>query len=303
MDLRPLARPFLSCFVQSGESALFWHDNWTGLGPLIEITGRNGPRVTGISLSSVVSQAICDGEWVLTRGRHRIIQLLRACLPVHPPTLTSDSDDYFLWRTSADVAPTQFSAARTWEALHPATAPVPWYRSVWFQSGIPKHAFHSWVTVLGRLPTRDRLLRWGMTVPATCLLCGTDDESRDHLYFTCSYSRTVWDSLFTQRNFNQPYTFNEVIRWAHYSTPPGKLRIICKLIMQATFYAIWNERNKRLHTSVARDTILITREIQVILKAKLYGMDQNVRNINRITSSQRNAGERYLHLWFHNFPS
>lgn len=303
MDLRPLARPFLICYVQSGDSALFWHDNWTGLGPLIEITGPNGPRVTGISLSSVVSQAIREGEWALSRGCHSTIQLLRACLPIQPPSLIPHSDDYFLWRTSADVAPTQFSAARTWDALHPALTQVPWYRSIWFKSGIPKHAFHAWVTVLGRLPTRDRLLGWGMSVPANCLLCGTSNESRDHLFFTCSYSREVWNFFFTQRNFNQPYIFSEVIRWVHHSTPPGKLRIICKLVMQTVFYAIWIERNKRLHTSVARDPILITREIQVILKAKLYGMDQNVRNLTRVSPLQQNQGDRYLHLWFHNFPS
>ncbi|XP_013633470.1 PREDICTED: uncharacterized protein LOC106339228 [Brassica oleracea var. oleracea] len=147
MDLRPLARPFLSCFIQSGETALFWHDNWTGLGPLIEITGANGPQVSGIALSSVVSQAIFEGEWTVTRGRHRVIQLLRACLPAQPPTLIHGSDDYFLWRTSADTVPSQFSASRTWKALHPTPATVPWYSSIWFKSGIPKHAFHAWVSV------------------------------------------------------------------------------------------------------------------------------------------------------------
>ncbi|CAN6894972.1 unnamed protein product [Brassica oleracea] len=303
MDLRPLARPFLSCFIQSGETALFWHDNWTGLGPLIEITGANGPQVSGIALSSVVSQAIFEGEWTVTRGRHRVIQLLRACLPAQPPTLIHGSDDYFLWRTSADTVPSQFSASRTWKALHPTPATVPWYSSIWFKSGIPKHAFHAWVSVRGRLPTRDRLLNWGMSVPSTCLLCGLADESRDHIYFSCSYSRSVWDSFFTQTSFNQPYTFSEVIRWVHHSTPPGKIRTICKLVTQAVFYAIWNEKNKRLHTSVARHPQLIIREIQIILKAKLYGMDQNVGNTKRISSVRPNPGDRYLHLWFQIFPS
>ena len=146
-------------------------------------------------------------------------------------------------------------------------------------------------------------LSWGMSVPSTCLLCGIADESRDHIYFSCSYSRSVWDFFFTQTSFNQPYTFGEVIRWVHHSTPPGKIRTICKLVMQAVFYALWNERNKRLHTSVARHPQLIIKEIQIILKANLYGMDQNVGNTNRISSVRSNPGDRYLHLWFQNFPS
>lgn len=117
-----------------------------------------------------------------------------ACMPpCHPPTLVHGFDDYFLWRTSEDTPPGHFSAATTWKALHPTPAVVSWHQSIWFKFGIPKHAFHAWVSVCGRLPTRDRLLRWGMSVPPSCLLCGTADESRDHIYFSCSFSRSVWD--------------------------------------------------------------------------------------------------------------
>ncbi|CAN7063758.1 unnamed protein product, partial [Brassica oleracea var. botrytis] len=204
--------PFSIMFYTVGRNIVVLARQLDRVGFLIEITGANGPR------------------------------LLRVCLPAQPPTLIHGSDDYFLWRTSADIA-------------------------------------------------------------STCLLCGIVDESRDHIYFSCSYSRSVWDFFFTQTSFNQPYTFGEVIRWVHHSTPPGKIRTICKLVMQAVFYALWNERNKRLHTSVARHPQLIIKEIQIILKANLYGMDQNVGNTNRISSVRSNPGDRYLHLWFQNFPS
>ncbi|CAN6859462.1 unnamed protein product [Brassica oleracea] len=111
----------------------------------------------------------------------------------------------------------------------------------------------------------------------------------------------IWDSFFGQGGFNQPYGFADVIKWMHHSTPPGKLRTICKLIAQAVFYAIWNERNKRLHTSVARPLQLITKEIKIILKAKLYGMDQNIRNNNRLNSIRHNTIDTYLHSWFQHF--
>lgn len=38
VKLRTLARPYISCHVNSGSSALFWHDDWTGLGPLLDLT-------------------------------------------------------------------------------------------------------------------------------------------------------------------------------------------------------------------------------------------------------------------------
>lgn len=178
---------------------------------------------------------------------------------------------------------------------------VPWYNFIWFKSGIPKHDFHAWISVRDRLPTRDRLRSWGMSVPSACLLCGVADESRDHIYLSCSYFKSVWDSFFHQGNFNPSYSFDSVIRWIHHSTPPGKLRTICKLLAQAVFYTIWNERNKRLHTSVSRPFHLLTKEIQTVMKAKLFGMDQDLRNTNRLTSARPPSTERYLLLWFQNF--
>lgn len=41
--LRPIARPMIACEVGSGITASFWQDNWTLLGPLIDLVGQNGP--------------------------------------------------------------------------------------------------------------------------------------------------------------------------------------------------------------------------------------------------------------------
>ncbi|VVB06412.1 unnamed protein product [Arabis nemorensis] len=81
-------------FVASGRRCLFWHDNWTTLGPLIDITSSNGPRVTGISSASSVFQALETDSWLRSRGRHPILVLLRSCIPTTP--LFSTEDDLYL---------------------------------------------------------------------------------------------------------------------------------------------------------------------------------------------------------------
>ena len=60
--------------------------------------------------------------------------------------------------------PGQFAASKTWETLYPAPPAVPWHKTIWFKTRIPKHAFLSWVAILNRLPTKDRLQQWGMNV-------------------------------------------------------------------------------------------------------------------------------------------
>ena len=41
----------------------------------------------------------------------------------------------------------------------------------------------------------DRLISWGIEMSGTCCLCQMDLESRDHLFFGCSYSRSIWGMI------------------------------------------------------------------------------------------------------------
>lgn len=63
MKLRPLARPFLSAHIKSGRSTLFWHDDWSDLGPLNDLIGPNRPRVSGIPNLAMVSDACTTTSW------------------------------------------------------------------------------------------------------------------------------------------------------------------------------------------------------------------------------------------------
>ena len=81
-----------------------------------------------------------------------------------------------------------FSTSETWRALHLYPIEVFWHKAVWFSDRIPKHAFVAWVTARNRMVTRDMLIGWGLTVPSSCVLCSENDESRQQLFFDCSYS-------------------------------------------------------------------------------------------------------------------
>uniref|UniRef100_A0A1J3GN53 Reverse transcriptase zinc-binding domain-containing protein n=1 Tax=Noccaea caerulescens TaxID=107243 RepID=A0A1J3GN53_NOCCA len=49
-----------------------------------------------------------------------------------------------------------------------------------------------WLVFLGRLPTKDRLRRWGMNVPEVCVLCSSHQESHGHLFFSCSFTKEIY---------------------------------------------------------------------------------------------------------------
>lgn len=170
LKLRSFAPSYLSALVGSRPSILFWHDDWTSLGPLIDLTGSNGPRVTGIQRLATLSQAVHNDNWILPRGRHPIVVLLRALLPYHPPVLTFLPDRY-LWKPpSSDSNPDIFSSSSTWYSLQPTLLTFSWFRSVWFAQHILKNAFLFWIMMRERLPSRDHLLRWRIQLPSICLL-------------------------------------------------------------------------------------------------------------------------------------
>ena len=45
------------------------------------------------------------------------------------------------------------------------------------------------------LSTGDITLKWNPQADNQCLLCKTAMESRDHLYFICTYTEPVWKGL------------------------------------------------------------------------------------------------------------
>lgn len=130
--LRSLARPFIFCEVASGITARFWHDDWTNLGPLIDLTGPQGPAVTGLHSGAVVSDAIRTGRWWISdsRSRNPLIVFLKDCLPDCDPIINSEEDDNYLWRTGTGAPKNSFSMAETWKVLYPEGTRVFWHEQV-----------------------------------------------------------------------------------------------------------------------------------------------------------------------------
>jgi len=69
--LREVARPFVVCDVGSGVTAKFWHDNWSGHGPLIDLVGPLGPQTVGLPIDNVVRDALRNMSWWIDSSRSR----------------------------------------------------------------------------------------------------------------------------------------------------------------------------------------------------------------------------------------
>ncbi|XP_039035162.1 uncharacterized protein LOC120171541 [Hibiscus syriacus] len=128
------------------------------------------------------------------------------------------------------------------------------------------------MVILDRLPTKDRLARFGLVVDNVCGLCGTGMESRDHLFADCSYAKDVWSSVLTACDISHVFhSWDELFHWL-LANLKGKSARVCilKLAWTGYLYFIWRERNSRLYGRLACSAEVTVNKLREAVKLKLY---------------------------------
>ncbi|CAL9222992.1 unnamed protein product [Arabidopsis halleri] len=194
-----------------------------------------------------VVEASRNGNWVLPAAVPAFgnSQALMVALTDIVPPAQSNGRDTFLWRNIAGNYCPSFSSKETWEQIRTHSPLVLWADVVWFKEHVPRFSFITWLALLNHLPTRDRLRRWGMNTPASCVLCSTGVETHEHLFFECSYSTGLWGLLAAKFFNNPPFNLPAAASWILLFNLPhqSKASTVLKLLFQSVIYHIWRERN------------------------------------------------------------
>ncbi|XP_023633691.1 uncharacterized protein LOC111829244 [Capsella rubella] len=271
LQLKPTIVEFLRCEVGDGRSASFWYDSWTEFGQLISYLGEAGPRLLCIRKDAKVVEATRSGNWVFPAARSDNSQALMVALADHSPPESSKGRDAFLWRNASGNFIPSFSSKETWEQLRIHSPLVPWADVIWFKEHVPRFSFVSWLALIARLPTRDRLRRWGMNTPASCVLCSNGEENHNHLFFECTFSSSVWGFFAAKFISFPPATLSAASSWIllHNLPQNTKLISILKLLLQTVVYHLWKERNSRLFTGVASTAAALRLIIDRTMRSRL----------------------------------
>ena len=107
-----------------------------------------------------------------------------------PIVLNAEAADGTMWKNGPDDYGDKFLASSTWHQIRQRRDNLQWSKLVWFSQGVPHYAFITWLAFRDRLATGHRTSRWGQ--PQCCMFCGEPDETREHLYFACPYTYTLW---------------------------------------------------------------------------------------------------------------
>lgn len=233
--------------IGNGHSISLWHDNWHPLGPLALKFGPRASHNSGFPHDSLVSSILQGNQWVFPTTETIELNEIRNSLP--PLTVSgSASIDNIVWTLSSNG---KFTISSLWDHMRSHYPTVSWSHVVWFPAHIPKCSLITWLAILNRLNTEDRLVLFGVKPSSCCSLCN-DSESHDHLFFSCPFASQVWASVSTKLNVNW-----SAPTWSGWisllSSFKGKsLRVtIIKLAFTVTMYQIWIERNKRKFQSTS----------------------------------------------------
>jgi hypothetical protein len=100
-----------------------------------------------------------------------------------------------------------------------------------------------------RLVTGVRLLQWGYKGDVNCWFCRNHVESRDHLFFECSFSYRIWRFCMARcRVDNPPIIWDDIIQLGCSKWGSKTLKsLLCCLVLGSALYHIWCTRNEILH--------------------------------------------------------
>ncbi|XP_039009699.1 uncharacterized protein LOC120138218 [Hibiscus syriacus] len=172
-----------------------------------------------------------------------------------------------------------------WESICIKREKVPWQNLIWFPMHIPKFSLIAWMSLLNRLPTRDRLLKMEISTDGTCDNCSNDQETRNHLFCQCSLAVRLWSfALMLNGLKNASSTWEEMVTRAS-STWKGKslLITILKIAWTTYIYTLWEERNRRIFQGRHRSTDELLKIIIEAVRIQLKG-----KNINRADRTNSN---------------
>ncbi|XP_062112719.1 uncharacterized protein LOC133823882 [Humulus lupulus] len=152
---------------------------------------------------------------------------------------------------------------------------VGYYKAVWCRLSLPKHRFLLWQVVNAQLLTFDNLLHFRVPLDSLlCPVCGDFEESHSHLFFECSLSKQVLDHIFGWMDCNTwPYEFDRWRTWIS-NRNNGFIFHLAIMILAATVYSIWRNRNNCIFYHFFKSASSIASEVKSLTHHRLISISK-----------------------------
>ncbi|XP_074301079.1 uncharacterized protein LOC141632432 [Silene latifolia] len=156
-----------------------------------------------------------------------------------------------------NVQPDGYTPAGSYEWLRGGRPKVSWYKVVWNGWVIPKHQFMGWLIAHAALNTTSKLVGFGVDIENTCCICALAEETTEHLFCECAYSKRV----VRERNGTMLQ------------------KGIQNAMMLSLIYQIWHQRNKCRNEQILLCPERVAKHIIEEMRARVRGRDRLQMNL------------------------
>ncbi|GAV80385.1 LOW QUALITY PROTEIN: zf-RVT domain-containing protein, partial [Cephalotus follicularis] len=178
--LRNLALQHLIYVCGKGDRFSLWYDPWFHGTSIHALYGHRVIYDAGIQGTELVQSVIAHEQWNWPATSSQLREIQHRVQDIR----ISSAMDQIFWDSEGKL----FTTKAAWKSIRVPAPAEGWARLVWHHSRIPKDAFYLGLSILRALKTRDKLLLLGLVPSASCSFNYGEDETIEHLFFTCPYT-------------------------------------------------------------------------------------------------------------------
>jgi hypothetical protein len=254
VGLKSVASKCIIREIGNGISTSLWHDPWIKEGRLTELINYQGLSIAN-TLNWKVSKLIWDNKWT------SILPALKVIWNYISDTPISGLQDKWTWLGNNSGS---FTLSSAWNITRLHNDDYEFYNMVWFASSTPKMSCCLLKGLLDRLPTKARLMRFGIIDSASCSFCEEGIETRDHLFFDCCYTSYIWELCRLKLKIHSTPRGNlieEAMFIKNNFTSKDATFQLARLAMMTTVWHVWLERCRRIFQNLQLHKIQVFRKI------------------------------------------
>ncbi|PWA46891.1 reverse transcriptase domain, Reverse transcriptase zinc-binding domain protein [Artemisia annua] len=117
-------------------------------------------------------------------------------------------------------------------------------------------------------------MKWGIHSVNICYLCYNKAEDLDHLLFQCQFATEVWGKVkglaeISGQGTNWHQIINDMVNSGNGN---NIMSVVRRLLLAASVYDIWKERNGRIFRDVTRSSEDVFKGIMETVKTRLMSL-------------------------------
>ncbi|XP_060211804.1 uncharacterized protein LOC132639369 [Lycium barbarum] len=224
-------------------NALFWYDNWTGLGALYYVTTGD----TYDDRIQNVSEMVIDGNWDVARLElilpGDVVQHIRDTIT---PTVMTEEKDIHWWLLDSKG---DFTVKSAWDYLRLRGQENEIYKYMWIK-GLPfKISFFMWRCWKFKVPLDDVLKRMNINLASRCWCCSNPkEETIQHLFARSFSANRTWSFFSSLAGINiEGLQLQQIIVKWWQQPVNNRLKPVFYAMPAIVLWELWKRRNAYKH--------------------------------------------------------